>query len=118
MPLTTCRECGQTVSTEARSCPHCGAPSPSRVPPPFHHAGAAGYAPGPQVVYVERKQPSGGIAAVLSFIVPGLGQLYKGQIGRGLLWFFLTIIGYAALVVPGLILHLCCIINAASTDAS
>ncbi len=29
MSLTTCRECGREVSTEAPSCPHCGAPGPS-----------------------------------------------------------------------------------------
>ena len=114
MALTTCRECGQTVSSEARSCPHCGVPSPSG----SHYAGAHAYESAQQVVYVERRQPSGGVAAVLSFLLPGLGQLYKGQVGRGLLWFFATAIGYAALIVPGLILHLVCIINAASTDAS
>jgi len=28
MPLEPCRECGKSVSTEAESCPHCGAPTP------------------------------------------------------------------------------------------
>lgn len=28
MALTKCSECGQQVSTKARTCPHCGAPSP------------------------------------------------------------------------------------------
>ena len=30
MPLTTCRECGKTISGEAPSCPHCGALDPTR----------------------------------------------------------------------------------------
>jgi len=30
MALTRCRECGNDVSEEAVSCPHCGAPYPSR----------------------------------------------------------------------------------------
>ena len=30
MPLVTCRECGHKVSSEANSCPSCGAPSPKR----------------------------------------------------------------------------------------
>jgi len=30
MTLTPCRECGQQVSTEAPSCPHCGVPDPTR----------------------------------------------------------------------------------------
>ncbi len=30
MPLTKCRECEKEISTEARSCPHCGAPWPAK----------------------------------------------------------------------------------------
>src|SRR4051812_15204081 len=32
MALGTCRECGKHASSEARSCPHCGAPQPVRPP--------------------------------------------------------------------------------------
>src|SRR5712692_7724663 len=32
MALAKCRECGGQVSTEALSCPHCGAPSPTSSP--------------------------------------------------------------------------------------
>ena len=50
-----------------------------------------------------------GIAAVLSFIVPGLGQLYNGAFTRALFWFVLTIglhIGTAGL--GGWICHFLC----------
>lgn len=57
---------------------------------------------------------SPGLAAVLSFFVPGLGQLYKGQIISGILWFLFVCIGYAALIVPGLILHFFCVLGALS----
>jgi len=30
MALEPCRECGQKISTQAQSCPHCGAPYPAR----------------------------------------------------------------------------------------
>ena len=30
MAMTTCRECGKEVSSEARSCPHCGVSAPGR----------------------------------------------------------------------------------------
>ncbi len=33
MALAECRECGKEVSTQAASCPHCGAPSPTPVTP-------------------------------------------------------------------------------------
>ena len=32
-----------------------------------------------------------GLAAVLSLIIPGVGQMYAGQIGRGLLFLFIGI---------------------------
>ena len=61
---------------------------------------------------VQRWSP--GLAAVLSFFVPGLGQLYKGQILNGIAWFLFVGMGYLALVLPGLVLHLFCILGAAS----
>jgi uncharacterized membrane protein YvbJ len=30
MPLKPCRECGANVSKEAQTCPHCGAPHPTK----------------------------------------------------------------------------------------
>lgn len=56
-----------------------------------------------------------GIAVLLSLVIPGLGQVYKGQIGRGILWFFAVLIGYVALIVPGIILHIWCMVNAATS---
>jgi Family of unknown function (DUF6232) len=35
MALIQCRECGDSVSTEAADCPHCGAPQQQPVPPPL-----------------------------------------------------------------------------------
>lgn len=35
MALIQCKECGQSVSTEAVACPHCGAPQQRPVPPPL-----------------------------------------------------------------------------------
>ena len=57
---------------------------------------------------------SPGVAAVLSFLFPGLGQMYKGQIFNGLLWMVITVVGYICFIVPGVVLHLCCVIGAAS----
>lgn len=57
---------------------------------------------------------SPGFAALLSFFVPGLGQLYKGQFFNGVVWFFMVMFGYAALVIPGLILHFFCVLGALS----
>jgi TM2 domain-containing membrane protein YozV len=72
------------------------------------------YAP----VYQQPRHPqwNAGVAALLSFLIPGLGQMYKGQPINGIVWFIFVIFGYALFVVPGLILHLICIIGAASGD--
>ena len=49
MALTQCRECGGKVSTEATSCPHCGASPPVNVavsPPAKASRGCAGFVVG------------------------------------------------------------------------
>jgi hypothetical protein len=61
---------------------------------------------------VQRWSP--GVAAVLSFFVPGLGQLYKGQILNGIAWFLVVGMGYVALILPGLVLHFFCVLGALS----
>jgi TM2 domain-containing membrane protein YozV len=61
---------------------------------------------------VQRWSPA--LAAVLSMLLPGLGQVYKGQVLNGVVWFFLVGVGYLALILPGLLLHFFCIVGAAS----
>jgi len=92
MALTLCPECQNKVSGEAEVCPSCGHPIKPR---PLWKPG---------------------VAALLSLIIPGAGQLYKGKVLAGLLWFVFVIGGYFLFIVPGLILHLICIIAAASGD--
>lgn len=53
------------------------------------------------------------LAAGLNLVIPGAGQIYKGQIVLGLLWFVLVVAGYMMLVVPGVILQGICVVNAA-----
>ena len=42
--------------------------------------------------------------------------MYKGQVFGGLVWFVFVAIGYFLFIIPGIILHLFCIIGAASGD--
>lgn len=53
------------------------------------------------------------IAAIWSMMLPGLGQLMKGQIIPGLIWAMAVGGGYFAFFWPGLILHIFCILDAA-----
>jgi TM2 domain-containing membrane protein YozV len=52
-----------------------------------------------------RRGPSPGIAAVLSVLIPGLGQVYNGNLVTGAIWFVAVSFGYWAILVPGLLLH-------------
>jgi len=49
---------------------------------------------------------------VLSFVIPGLGQLYKGRIGRGAAFFCGTVAGLFLFVFPGVGVWLWGIIDA------
>ncbi|ESE40173.1 MULTISPECIES: hypothetical protein [Shewanella] len=62
------------------------------------------------------------IAAIASLFFPGLGQLVQGRILAALLFFVVTVVGYALwwLIVPaviGAIFHLWSIIDAARFKA-
>ena len=49
--------------------------------------------------------PTPGLAAVLSVLIPGLGHVYAGRLGAGLLWFLAASFGYWAILVPGFLIH-------------
>jgi TM2 domain-containing membrane protein YozV len=55
---------------------------------------------------------SHGVPAILSFFIPGLGQLVKGQVGKGVLIFIGFIIGLAMFVLPGVIIWIWQIVDA------
>ena len=64
----------------------------------------------------ERRQrgPSPGIAAVLSVLIPGLGQVYNGRLFAGACWFLAASFAYWAILVPGFIVHALCVWTAYS----
>lgn len=53
-----------------------------------------------------------GLPALLSFFIPGLGQVIKGQTGRGVLIFIGFIIGMLLLFIPGIIVWIWQIVDA------
>lgn len=68
------------------------------------------------LVYDDRRF-SPAAAAALSFFLPGVGQIYSGRVPQGIGWMFATGLGYLLFLVPGLILHICCVVNAAAVPA-
>lgn len=59
-----------------------------------------------------RRQFSPAVAAMLSLLLPGLGQIYRGEKANGVGFMIAAILGYF-LIVPGLIIHLVSVVKAA-----
>jgi len=59
--------------------------------------------------YRPARAPSPGVAAVLSVVLPGLGQVYTGRLLAGLIWCLGTAVAYWAILVPGFLVHLLCV---------
>jgi hypothetical protein len=95
--LVECPYCSEPIKYKARKCHHCGEYVDEDL--------ADERAP---------KRYNTGVAAVLSFFIPGLGQLYKGQVLGGLVWWLIVGIGYVCCVLPGIGLHIICLFDAAS----
>ncbi|MEM7411160.1 MAG: hypothetical protein AAF430_13070 [Myxococcota bacterium] len=58
------------------------------------------------------RPPNPGIAAVLSVLLPGLGQVYTGRLTAGGAWFLGTLFCYWAVLLPGFLAHAVCIWSA------
>lgn len=69
------------------------------------------YEPIHDEVYV-RRAPSPGLAAVLSVVVPGLGQVYGGRLVAAAVWFLATGFAYSAVLLPGFLVHAFCVWSA------
>lgn len=53
--------------------------------------------PEQQQIIIIRSEKSAGLAAVLSFFIAGLGQIYNGQIGKGIV--FMICYGISILLI-------------------
>lgn len=53
-----------------------------------------------------------GVAAVLSFVIPGLGQIYCERILRGLVFLVLAMFGYMLFIFPGVIVAVISMLDA------
>lgn len=136
-PQKHCPYCGELISVLAVKCKHCGefldatlrsqrelaaapktvvaippSPAPARSESPV----AMHLFQTTTVVMPKHAKWHGGTAAVLSFFIPGLGQMYKGQVFNGALWLVVVVCGYAMFIIPGICLHLMCIAGAAMGD--
>lgn len=56
------------------------------------------------------------VAALLSAVIPGLGQGYKGEVAAGIAWCVIVVAAYSVFATLGVLLHACCCIGAATGD--
>ncbi|MCX5844344.1 MAG: hypothetical protein NT022_11495, partial [Deltaproteobacteria bacterium] len=117
-----CPECGRSVGDADQFCESCvsvlsktGFPVPPQpyLPPPPHAYFPPPPEPTPPLTPVTTPLPgqplpvrykSAGLAALGSICFPGLGQVYSGQLRKGVAIFFGTIVGLLLFVVPGIII--------------
>lgn len=95
-----CPFCAEQIHANAKKCKHCGEYLAEEL---IHARDARTQLP--------QSQWSPGLAGVLS-VMPGLGQVYNGYIGRGLILFLVTAVGYALFVIPGVVAHIYCFYDA------
>jgi TM2 domain-containing membrane protein YozV len=91
-----CAQCGTAVVVpDANFCRNCGAP----------------------LTWLSHDISWRPLLAMCLSIIPGLGQLYKGQPGRGLLWFVFVVLFLAYAMPIGILLWIVCAGNAALAGA-
>ena len=94
-----CSDCGKSLENDtSKFCNDCGAQQDTTLPVEKQDSVRIVHGP-------EEKNPF--LAAVCSFFIPGLGQVYNGETAKGVGIFAGTFIGLFLLIRPGLIVWIC-----------
>ncbi len=108
-----CPFCSEVISISAKKCPHCYEYLDYALREMYSKKPNYLALQNQQQAAITRSTTTSTQAALLSFFMPGLGQMVNGQIGAGVLWLLFTCLGYVCFIIPGMVLHILCIINAA-----
>jgi len=106
-----CQYCENVIPPGATKCPACGAPAPAVNPAPAQQQQYA--PPPPQQPQAPVARKSAFTAGCLSFIIVGLGQMYNGQVIKGIVLLISAIIlGSFTFGIGSLIILIVSIIDA------
>jgi len=100
-----CPMCAEEILINALKCKHCGEMVDRNIK--FKEEA---------IVVAVKPAFHRGVAAILSVFIPGLGQMYAGRVGTGLAWLMFTFFGYVLFIIPGLALHVACILEATNVS--
>lgn len=73
-------------------------------------------APMAMQVVIPHQKWSPSAAVLIGLVLPGGGQIYRGQAGTGIVLLISSIVGYILCIIPGLIIHIIAIISGAIGD--
>lgn len=104
-----CPFCSEAIQATASKCRWCG----EYLDPDLRRQVVADQI---ETVRAIRPKP-GAFSMLLSMLLPGLGQWYTGRPLRGVCWFIGVAVGYAFLVLPGVVLHAACVGDAGGWTA-
>jgi len=90
-----CRDCGEEIRAAAEICPRCGVRQRPRPP----STGGAGTETLTDDLERFVRENRGLVAAVASFLFPGLGQLLNGEVVKAIVVFALFVLATFAIVV-------------------
>lgn len=48
---------------------------------------------------------------LITLFLPGVGHMMNGRILQGLVWMAVVAVGYLMMIVPGVVLHLICLVD-------
>jgi hypothetical protein len=99
-----CPFCAEQIKIEAKKCRYCGEMLDPILRSVQEHSRKS--------THRDDADFSRGLAMLLSFCLPGMGQIYRGDTRKGVNWMLGTLAAYCCVILPGLVVHLLCIIDA------
>ena len=85
-----CKKCGTDVG-DSEFCPNCGEPMNGGARPAGSQENLN--------TAVMMNQKSEALALILSFIIPGVGEMYAGKVGKGIIILLLAILSAALIML-------------------